>query len=68
MRWYSDITFSQAFYEVPYMIEDEIVEAFSYYEDFIIAFSAMAILYFIVIKNYISGKNTLLEIFSARKR
>ena len=47
---------------------DEIVEAFSYYEDFIIAFSAMAILYFIVIKNYISGKNTLLEIFSARKR
>lgn len=68
LRWYEDITFSQAYYEVPYMVEDEIVEAFSYYEDYIIALAALILFYFIVIRNYLKGLPSVLATVKAMNR
>ena len=66
--WYDDITFDMAYREVPYLIEDGIVERFDYYKDYIICFAALAIMYFVIIRNYLTGGKTVKELLTAKRR
>jgi uncharacterized membrane protein YeaQ/YmgE (transglycosylase-associated protein family) len=68
LYWYDDITFEIAYYEVPHLIEDYIVEAFDYYKDYVICFAALAIMYFVIIRNYLKGGMTIREMLSARRK
>ncbi len=66
--WYDDITFEIAYREVPYLIDDGIVEKFDYYKDYIICFAALAITYFVIIRNYLTGGKTVKELLTAKRR
>lgn len=66
--WYDDISFKMAYFEVPYLIEDGIVEAFDYYKDYVICFAALAIMYFVIIRNYLKGGMTIREMLSAKRK
>lgn len=68
LTWYSDVTFKQAYYAVSYLVDEGIVDAFDYYKDYICAFAALAIMYFVIIRNYLTGGLTVRELLSARKK
>ena len=68
LYWYDDISFEIAYREVPYLVEDGIVEKFDYYKDYIISFAALAIMYFVIIRNYLTGGKTVKELLTAKRR
>lgn len=68
LDWYHDIDFSMAYWEVPYLVEDGIVEAFDYYRDYLVMFAPVLIFYFIVIRNYLTGGMTVRELMAKRRR
>ena len=68
LDWYYNIDFSTAYWEVPYLVEDEIVEAFDYYRDYLIMAVPLVIFYFMIIRNYFTGGMTVMEMMSKRKR
>lgn len=68
LDWYHDIDFAMAYWEVPYLVEDGIVEAFDYYRDYIVMFAPVLLFYFIVIRNYLTGGMTVRELMTKRTR
>jgi hypothetical protein len=68
LDWYHDIDFAMAYWEVPYLVEDGIVEAFDYYRDYIVMFAPVLLFYFIVIRNYLTGGMTVRELMAKRTR
>lgn len=68
IMWYRDITFEQAYYEIPHIVEDGIVEKFDYYKDYLVCFAALAIMYFVIIRNYLTGGKTINELLTSRKK
>lgn len=66
IRYYA-ITFEQAYWEVPYLVQDGIYDAIEYYRDYIIMFVPLAILYFIIIRNYITGGKTVLQLLKKKQ-
>ena len=68
LSWYDDITFSTAYWEVPHIVEDGIVDAFDYYQDYIVMIGSLLIFYVMIVINYIKGGKTILELLSSGKR
>ena len=66
-NWYEDITFAQAYWEVPYLIEDGIVEPMDYYQDYIAMFGMLLFVYGGIIINYIRNGRNIAELMSAMK-
>ena len=66
IRYYA-ITFQQAYLEVPYLVEDGIYDAMEYYRDYIIMFLPLVILYFIIIRNYISGGKSVIQLLKKKQ-
>lgn len=65
LRYYS-ITFAQAYWEVPYLVEDGIYDATEFYKDYVIMFLPLVILYFIIIRNYITGGKTVMQLLKKK--
>ena len=68
LSWYDDITFSTAYWEVPYIVEDGIVDTFDYYQDYIVMIGSLLIFYGLIGYNYIKGGKTVLELLRSGKR
>ena len=67
MRYYV-ISFDLAYREVPFLVEDGIYDAIEYYRDYIIMFVPLAIFYFIVIRNYITGGKSVTQLLKKKKQ
>ena len=67
LRWYSNITFSRAYFEVPYMVKDGIVSTNDYYQDYIIIIAAVVLFYIVVFWNYIKGGLTISDLMKKRR-
>ena len=63
LDWAPGITIGQAYAEVPYLIEDEIVSAEQYYRDFFLMGFALAFVYLITFLNFIVMKLSISEWF-----
>lgn len=66
IRYYA-ITFQQAYLEVPYLVEDGIYDAMEYYRDYIIMFLPLVILYFIILRNYITGGKSVIQLLKKKQ-
>lgn len=61
--WIPGATFAQAFAEVPYLIEDEVVTAEMYYRDFFLMGFALVFVYLITFLNFIVMKLSIADWF-----
>lgn len=61
--WIPGATFGQAFAEVPYLVEYQVVEFWDYAMDFVYMFSALAIVYLITMLNFLRTKCSIYEWF-----
>lgn len=64
---YYEINMDQAYWEVPYLVQDGVYDAVEYYRDYVIMFLPLVILYFIIIRNYITGGASVIQILKKRK-
>ena len=68
LRNFDEVTFEQAYWEVPYLVEDGFVNSTDYYQDIIVIIAALVIFTIIFFGNYIKGGLTVTELLSKRKR
>ncbi|PWJ70498.1 hypothetical protein B0O40_0338 [Ruminococcaceae bacterium R-25] len=61
--WIPGATFAQAYAEVPYLVEDEVVTAEMYYRDFFVMGFAVVFVYLITFLNFIVMKVTIADWF-----
>lgn len=68
MKNFDDITFEQAYWEVPYLVEDGFVDSMDYYQDYIVIVIALVLFAVIFFSNYIRGGLTVSQMLAKRKR
>ena len=68
MRNYDDVTFEQAYWEIPYLVEDGIVNSTDYYQDYIVIVIAIVLFTIIFFGNYIKGGMSVSQMFAKRNR
>ena len=68
MKNFDDITFEQAYWEVPYLVEDGFVDSMDYYQDYIVIVIALVLFAVIFFTNYIRGGLTVSQMLAKRKR
>ena len=68
MRNFDELTFSDAYWEVPYLVEDGALDWMDYYQDFIAIFAALALFLIFFCINYIKGGKNVRELLSKRTR
>ncbi|MBR4403616.1 MAG: hypothetical protein IKT10_00730 [Clostridiales bacterium] len=60
--FFPDVTFLEAFLEVPYLVEDGVVAPMDYYKDFIMIFSCFGLIYLLAFVNFFFRKATIMEL------
>lgn len=68
MRNFDDVTFEQAYWEIPYLVEDGIVNSTDYYQDYIVIVIALVLFTIIFFGNYIKGGMSVSKLLSKRAR
>ena len=61
--WIPGATFAQAYAEVPYLVQDEVVTLGDYLRDFFLMFGMLAVVYLLTILNYFKMKVSIIEWF-----
>ena len=61
--WVPGATFAQAYAEVPYLVQDEVVTAEMYFRDFFLMAFALTFVYLITFLNFIVMKVTIADWF-----
>lgn len=68
MRNFDELTFSDAYWEVPYLVEDGALEWMDYYQDYLVIFAGLVLFLIFFCINYIKGGISVRELLTKKTR